>query len=323
MPAAAEMRIVSDKVLPPASGGWLGFWVWRRTVQQQQPAQSQRHALTTEQTVLHSDNRDRSVQSADFRLHVRHQCLLAIPARRCVRSRDGKEGRRQQRDRRSRRRSDGQLMIIGLNLPNYSRLGYRESIVAIAQKAEALGYASLWTNDHVLVPTSRPEPFGNVLESLTTLSYLAASTNHIQLGTGILVLPQRDPLLVAKQAATISHLSGGRLALAVGVGYIQEEYAYLRADFRNRGHLADEYIAAMRELFESDTPEFHGPHINYADVLFSPRPSPRIPILVGGDSPAALKRAATLGDGWYGLWRSPDQVRAAIAQISRFGPKAP
>jgi probable F420-dependent oxidoreductase len=214
-------------------------------------------------------------------------------------------------------------MIIGLNLPNYSRLGYRDSIVAIAQKAEALGYASLWTNDHVLVPSSRPEPFGNVLESLTTLSYLAASTKQIQLGTGILVLPQRDPLLVAKQAATISHLSGGRLALAVGVGYIQEEYGYLRADFSNRGHLADEYISAMRELFESDTPEFHGPHITYADVLFSPRPSPRIPILVGGDSPAALKRAATLGDGWYGLWQSPDQVRAAIAQINTFGPKAP
>ncbi|TME96214.1 MAG: LLM class F420-dependent oxidoreductase [Chloroflexi bacterium] len=213
-------------------------------------------------------------------------------------------------------------MIIGLNLPNYGSLGYRDAIVAIAQTAEALGYASLWTNDHVLIPTSRPEPFGNVLESLTTLSYLAASTSRIQLGTGILVLPQRDPVLVAKQAATISHLSGGRLAMAVGVGYIKEEYCYLRADFSNRGHLADEYISAMRELFESDTPEFHGPHINYSDVLFSPRPSPRIPILVGGDSPAALKRAATLGDGWYGLWQSPDQVRTAIARINAIGRKS-
>ena len=213
-------------------------------------------------------------------------------------------------------------MIIGVNLPNYSSLGYRDSIVAIAQTAEGLGYASLWTNDHVLLPTSLPEPFGHVLESLTTLSYLAASTNHIQLGTGILVLPQRDPLLVAKQAATVSHLSGGRLALAVGVGYIKQEYAYLRADFGNRGHLADEYISAMRELFESDIPEFHGPHINYSDVLFSPRPSPRIPIFVGGNSPAALKRAAALGDGRYGLWRSPDQVRESVAEINGFGRKA-
>src|SRR5260221_14128763 len=92
------------------------------------------------------------------------------------------------RHRRRRRWSDGHLMIIGVNLPNYSGLGNRDSVVAIAEAAEALGYASLWTNDHVLVPTSRPEPFGNVLESLTTLSYLAASTSRIRLGTGILVL---------------------------------------------------------------------------------------------------------------------------------------
>jgi len=213
-------------------------------------------------------------------------------------------------------------MIIGVNLPNYSSLGNRDSLTAIAQAAEALGYASLWTSDHVLLPTSLPEPFGHLLESLTTLSYLAARTDRIRLGTGILVLPQRDPLLVAKQAATVSHLSGGRLTLAVAVGWIKQEYAYLRADFGDRGSLADEYISAMRELFESDTPEFHGQHINYSDVLFSPRPSARIPIFVGGNSPAALKRAAALGDGWYGLWRSPDQVHAAVAVINEFGRKA-
>ena len=88
------------------------------------------------------------------------------------------------------------------------------------------------------------------------------------------------------------------------------------------GRLADEYISAMRELFESDTPQFHGQHINYSNVLFSPRPSHGIPILVGGNSAAALKRAATLGDGWYGLWRSPEQVRAAVAELDAFGRKA-
>ncbi len=93
----------------------------------------------------------------------------------------------------------------------------------------------------------------------------------------------------------------------------------MRADFGNRGRLADEYIAAIRELFESATPEFHGPHINYSDVLFSPRPPAGIPILVGGNSPAALQRAAALGDGWYGLWRSPDHVHAAVAEINAFG----
>jgi probable F420-dependent oxidoreductase len=212
-------------------------------------------------------------------------------------------------------------MIFGVNLPNYSSLGNREAMIVIAERAEALGYSSLWTSDHILVPKSRPEPFGNVLESFTTLSYLAACTEHIRLGTGILVLPQRNPLLVAKQAATIQHLSGGRLTLGVGVGYIEQEFGYLRADFGSRGRLADEYIPAMRELFESDAPEFHGEHVSYTDALFSPRPKVPIPIVVGGNSEGALKRAAKLGDGWYGLRLSPESARAAIVTTDDVGHK--
>jgi len=125
-------------------------------------------------------------------------------------------------------------MIFGLNLPNYGSLGNRESMIAIAESAEELGYSSLWTSDHILIPANRPEPFGNVLETFTTLSYLAAHTNSIRLGTGILVLPQRDPLLAAKQAATVQHLSAGRFTLGIGVGYMAEEYSFLRADFDGR-----------------------------------------------------------------------------------------
>lgn len=210
-------------------------------------------------------------------------------------------------------------MIFGLNLPNYSSLGHRDAVTAIAERADELGYASLWTSDHVLLPETLPEPYGNLLESFTTLSYLAARTQRIGLGTGILVLPQRDPLLAAKQAATVHHLSGGRLTLGVGVGWIEQEYGYLRSDFQARGHTADEYIPAMRALFEAGKPEFHGPHINYSDVLFSPRPSPRLPIVVGGTSRAALKRAATLGDGWHGIYRTPEEVAAAIAIMDSYG----
>jgi alkanesulfonate monooxygenase SsuD/methylene tetrahydromethanopterin reductase-like flavin-dependent oxidoreductase (luciferase family) len=167
-------------------------------------------------------------------------------------------------------------MIFGLNLPNYSSLGHRDAVTAIAERADELGYASLWTSDHVLLPETLPEPYGNLLESFTTLSYLAARTRRIGLATGILVLPQRDPLLAAKQAATIHHLSGGRLTLGVGVGWIEQEYGYLRSDFSARGQIADEYIPAMRTLFEDERPEFHGPRINYSDILFSPKPSPRL-----------------------------------------------
>src|SRR5258708_10310336 len=210
-------------------------------------------------------------------------------------------------------------MRFGLNLPNYSSLGHRDAMIAIAERADELGYTSLWTSDHILLPTSLPDPFGNLLESFTTLSYLAAGTQRIRLATGVLVLPQRDPLLVAKQAATIHHLSGGRLTLGVAVGWIEKEYGYLRTDFRTRGRLADEYIRAMRALFETDTPEFHGAHVDYADVLFSPKPSVPLRIVVGGGAPPALKRAATLGDGWHGIHQSPEQVRAAVATIDELG----
>jgi probable F420-dependent oxidoreductase len=210
-------------------------------------------------------------------------------------------------------------MIFGLNLPNYSGLGNRESMITIAEKAEELGYSSLWPSDHILIPASFPEPFGNLLETFTTLSYLAARTETIGLGTGILVLPQRDPLLVAKQAATVHHLSGGRLTLGLGVGWIAQEYSYLRTDFGNRGQLADEYIAAIRVLFESESPVFHGDHINFSDALFSPRPHVPIPIVVGGSSKAALRRAAKLGDGWYGLRLSPEAASAAIDELHRIG----
>ena len=212
-------------------------------------------------------------------------------------------------------------MIFGLNLPNYSSLGNRESMIAIAQSAEELGYSSLWTSDHILIPTNRPEPFGNVLETFTTLSYLAARTENIRLGTGILVLPQRDPLLVAKQAATIHHLSKGRFSLGIGVGYIAEEYSFLGADFKNRGQLADEYIQAIRALFEADRPEYHGQHIKFSSALFSPRPRTPIPIVLGGASKAALRRAASLGDGWYGLRLSPEAAGEAIVALNQIGHK--
>jgi probable F420-dependent oxidoreductase len=212
-------------------------------------------------------------------------------------------------------------MIFGLNLPNYSSLGNRESMIAIAETAEELGYASLWTSDHILIPADLPEPFGNVLETFTTLSYLAARTEAIRLATGILVVPQRDPLLVAKQAATLQHLSGGRLTLGVGVGWIAKEYSFLRTDFGTRGQLADEYIQAIRVLFESDHPEYHGAHINFSDALFSPRPSVPIPLLVGGNSNAALRRAAMFGDGWYGLRLSPDTAGVAINTMNQIGHK--
>jgi probable F420-dependent oxidoreductase len=173
----------------------------------------------------------------------------------------------------------------------------------------------------ILIPADLPEPFGNLLEAFTTLSYLAARTETIRLATGILVLPQRDPLLVAKQAATLHHLSAGRFTLGLAVGWIAKENSFLRTDFGHRGQLADEYIQAIRVLFESDHPEFHGEHINFSEALLSPRSKLPIPIVVGGTSKAALRRAAILGDGWYGLRLSPDAIEVAISTMGSDRPQ--
>jgi probable F420-dependent oxidoreductase len=208
-------------------------------------------------------------------------------------------------------------VLIGLNLPNYGPLGTRDSMTAIAEHAEAVGYHSVWTSDHILLPTSEPEPFGHLLETLVSLTWLAARTERITLATGILVLPQRDPLLVAKQAATLHHLSRGRFVLGVAAGWVEGEYRFLGADFHHRGSIEDEYVTAIRTLFEDPAPRFRGRHVQFGDALFSPRPTSRLPIVIGGNGPAALRRAAALGDGWHGLWRSPAQVRDAARTLGR------
>jgi probable F420-dependent oxidoreductase len=212
-------------------------------------------------------------------------------------------------------------MLIAVNLPNYGTLGTRESVATIAETAEALGYESVWTTDHVLVPNSLPSGFfGNLLESLITLTFVAARTERIRIGTGILVLPQRDPILVAKQVATLQHLSAGRLSVAVAVGYVEKEYELLRSSYTRRGVLLDEYLPALRELLEAQDPTFHGDIITFQDVYFSPRPLTRVPLFVGGSSAASLRRAAALGDGWYALKQTPEQIAAGLDTIRQLHP---
>lgn len=213
-------------------------------------------------------------------------------------------------------------MRVGVNLPNYGALGTVETITHIGETAEQLGYASVWTTDHILMPGRLPEPYGHLLESMTVLSYLAARTSRIALATSVIVLPQRDPVLLAKQAATLDHLSAGRLTLGVGVGWVEEEYRFLRADFHRRGRLADEYIQAMKELWTADKPSFTGEEIRFDDAIFSPRPARPggIPIVVGGSSPAALARTARYGDGWHAIALSPAAISRTRAELTRLAP---
>jgi probable F420-dependent oxidoreductase len=172
-------------------------------------------------------------------------------------------------------------------------------IARAARRADELGYDSVWVNDHVLVP-SRITRYGRIFEALSTLAWVAAHTDRARIGTSVLILPQRETILAAKQLATIDVLSGGRLIVGLAVGYVAEEYHYLGAPFERRGALIEQQIAAMRALW-SGAGSFHGDSIAFEDARFGPTPlaGKRLPIWLGGHSPPALRRAARLADAWH------------------------
>jgi probable F420-dependent oxidoreductase len=209
-------------------------------------------------------------------------------------------------------------MRFGIALPNFRPLGTRHALVEMAQQAEALGYDSIWATDIVVQTRSAAdERFSYSLEALTVTAYLAALTTRVQLGISVLVLPQRSPVLVAKEAATLDCLSGGRLVLGVGAGYHEMQFRWLGADFRSRGQRLDEYIRAMRQLWSTPEQRFDGQYVAFSDVAFSPRPvQPQgPPIVIGGSSPAALRRVAQLADGWHPVGLTPAQYAAGMRQI--------
>jgi probable F420-dependent oxidoreductase len=208
-------------------------------------------------------------------------------------------------------------MQFGVSLPNFSRLGTRDIVVDLAQQAEALGYDSIWTTDHVMMAKGQDEPYGHVLEAMTTLTYLAPLTQRVRLGISVLVLPQRSPVVVAKEIATLDVLSGGRLILGLGAGWNEREFQFLGASFHDRGRRLNEYINMFRELWTSPDPHFEGQFVQFSDVLFSPRPvQPNgPPIWIGGGSRAALRRAATLADGWQSTGTGPERYAESMRQI--------
>jgi probable F420-dependent oxidoreductase len=208
-------------------------------------------------------------------------------------------------------------MRVGVILPSFSQLGTRELVLEVTCEAEALGYDAIWTTDHVLIPRQFPEPYGHILEALVTLAYVAPLTQRVRLGISVLVLPQREPVLVAKQIATLDYLSGGRLILGVGAGWAEGEFRFLRARFDDRGPRMDEYLRVLRTLWREPEPQLEGAYVRISDALFSPRPvQPHgPPIWIGGSSPAALRRAAELGDGWHPVGVSPAAVADGMRRI--------
>lgn len=206
-------------------------------------------------------------------------------------------------------------MRIGLNLQNYGPLGHRAELTAAVDTADELGFDSVWVSDHILMPKSLPDPYGSIMEALSTLAFIAGRSERLKLGTSVVVLPQRNPILLAKQAATIHELSAGRFTLGVGVGWVRAEYDMLGAPWHQRGRTADEFIEAMRELWTNPDPHFNGDRVTFRDALFAPRPEGHLPLVVGGVGDAALRRVARYGDGWHAIHSDVEAIRTAKARL--------
>jgi probable F420-dependent oxidoreductase len=216
--------------------------------------------------------------------------------------------------RSSRRHEPG--VRVGLHALGIGSGSRPEVIGTVAAAADAHSFATLWCGEHVVM-VDKPNsaypysadgkiavpPDVDWLDPLLSLSYIAANTRRIELATGILLLPEHNPLIVAKQAATLDVLSGGRFVLGVGVGWSAEEFGALGVPFARRGARTDEYIAAMRRLWADDVASFAGEFVRFDGVRVYPKPARgrSIPVVVGGTTDAALRRVAVLGDGWYGF----------------------
>jgi len=210
-------------------------------------------------------------------------------------------------------------MRIGWSLLNNQGIEDVQALVDLACRAEELGADSVWVHDHVFNAGHVFDRIGAgpYYEPLTFLSFVAARTTRVRLGTSVLVLPYHNPIRLAKVAATLDVLSGGRLTLGVGVGAIEREMEAMGTPFAKRGAFTDEAIAVMRTLWADEDPRFAGAYSRFDGMKFSPKPlqRPSIPIVIGGISQAAIRRAARVGDGWQPLGFSPEALRPAIASL--------
>jgi probable F420-dependent oxidoreductase len=224
-------------------------------------------------------------------------------------------------------------MRVGLHALGIGTGARPQIIRAVAMAAEAGGFATLWAGEHVVLvdePRSR-YPYsadGRIavpadadwLDPLLGLSYIAAVTSRIGLATGVLLLPEHNPVLVAKQAATLDVLSGGRLTLGVGIGWSAEEFAALGVPFARRGQRTADYVGAMRALWADDVTSFRGEFTRFDAIRVNPKPvhRRRIPVVVGGNSDAALRRVAAFGDGWYGFNLPSAAVAERLAALAGY-----
>lgn len=198
-----------------------------------------------------------------------------------------------------------------------------EIAARVACAAEDVGFESLWTGEHVVLPDPQAPPSPAppdfpMLHPSVALAYVAAVTERILLGTGIVLIAQRNPVVLAKEIASLDVVSGGRVLFGIGAGYLPAEFEALGVDFATRGARTDEYVAAMQALWNQPKPAYQGRFVRFSGIDARPRPiqSGGPPIHVGGMSPAGLRRAVRIGHGWYGFAMDVDSTRSAIAALA-------
>ena len=205
---------------------------------------------------------------------------------------------------------------FGINMGSFSD---PESIALIARTAEDAGYESIWTGEHVVLidPQETPSPAPPatpILDTVAALAFAAAHTQRVKLGSGIILLPQRNPVVLAKELAGIDVLSNGRLIFGVGVGYVKGEFDAIGVPYEERGPRTSEHIEAIRALWTQDKPDFQGEFTQFSGIQSRPQPvqNPHPPILVGGMSPPAYRRTVAHADGWYGFFQTPEATEVAL-----------
>jgi len=223
-------------------------------------------------------------------------------------------------------------MKFGLRYCNTARYADPGQAVALAQAAEAAGFESLWTVEHTIVPAGYTSAYpydssGKMAggrndlplpDPLIWMAFVAAATTNIKLATGILILPQHNPVIAAKQIATLDHLSRGRILLGVGAGWLKEEFDALGVPFAERGARMDEYIQALRELWAGEAPTFKGRYVAFAGAYCRPQPvNKSVPIIIGGHSEPAARRAGRLGDGFFPARGAPTELIAIARQAAQ------
>jgi probable F420-dependent oxidoreductase len=219
---------------------------------------------------------------------------------------------------------------VGVMFANGGRGSEPEHATRLAVEAEALGYESLWAVQHVVMPFRHASQYPYASEGtvpggaavaipdpLVWLGYVAAATSRIRLATGVLVLPQQHALVIAKQVATLDRLSGGRCLLGVGAGWLREEFEALGADFGGRGALLDEQIQVMRAAWADGVVSHSGPRMHFEELAVEPKPvRSDIPIVIGGHTDAAVRRAARLGDGFFPLGRRSAELAILMRSLA-------